>query len=63
MKLASMRQRWMSEGGSATVEHALLMGALLGGAGIGVFGFVPVAFEAYERYLAGILLVLGLPFP
>jgi len=60
---ASGRGARSGERGQASAEYALFTLLLLAGAGLGLGGFVPTILGAYEHYLGGFWLLLGLPFP
>jgi len=57
------RQGWRSERGQAMTEYAIFTAAMLVGGGVALGGFLPVALQAYEHYIHGFWLVLGLPVP
>ncbi len=52
-----------AESGQSSAEYSFLTLFLLIGTAAGVAGFLPASFQAYEAYVHGFWLVLGLPIP
>jgi hypothetical protein len=51
------------ESGQAAVEYSLFTFFILIGAVLGLGGFLPASLAAYEAYIDGFWMVLGLPIP
>jgi Flp pilus assembly pilin Flp len=51
------------EDGQAATEYSLFTGFVIFGAALGLGGFLPAMFAAYQHYVHGYWLVLSLPIP
>mgnify|MGYP000888390054 FL=1 len=51
------------ESGQAISEYSIITASLLVGGTAAVVTFLPEAIKAYDAYVRGYYLVLGLPFP
>ena len=62
-KLRSALAALRSEEGQAATEYSLFTAFVIFGAALGLGGFLPAMFAAYQHYIYGYWLLLSLPIP
>lgn len=62
-KLRRVLEALRSESGQAATEYSMFTAFVIFGAAVGLGGFLPAMFAAYQHYVHGYWLVLSLPIP
>ncbi len=59
----TLRADRLSQAGQAMTEYAIFTAAMMVGSGVALGAFLPLALRAYQHYIHGYWMVLGLPIP